>query len=149
MFVDRMRELRERIRNMYGGDARLLSADIDEKVNVAKQLLLQTHPNPEVEEAGKKKSEILLDEVKTAYRRQHTMLTNFLDDRKQDDKAEFWDRARYTTFRLLTTIGIAMIVMASYYVADRLGIPMPLRMPSQFGRPMTAWQAVMPRYQLL
>ena len=53
-----------------------------------------------------------------------------LSARKQEDWADSWEKFRLFIFRMATGIGLAALVLITYWLANRWGIPMPLRMPS-------------------
>jgi hypothetical protein len=58
-----------------------------------------------------------------------TAFKNVIDARKQEDWADSREKFRLFVFRMATGIGLAAILLFTYWFADRLGIPMPLRMP--------------------
>lgn len=53
----------------------------------------------------------------------YNILTNI---RKQEVWADYSDRNRFLVYRVLTTIGIAGVVLLTYWIAHKLEIPLPM-----------------------
>jgi CRISPR/Cas system-associated protein Csx1 len=56
-------------------------------------------------------------------------IKSLMDFRRQEDWADSVEKTRLFLFRMLTAIGLASIILTTYYLGDRWGIPMPLRLP--------------------
>lgn len=53
-----------------------------------------------------------------------------INERKQDAYADLVERFRYLLFRILTAVGIAIVILGTGYLAHKWGIPLPfLRFP--------------------
>ena len=54
----------------------------------------------------------------------------YKDTRKAESWSDFKEKFRFLCFRLITTIGIAAIILTTSWVSDVLEIPLPLRVSS-------------------
>ncbi|MEW8548575.1 MAG: hypothetical protein AB2693_34165 [Candidatus Thiodiazotropha sp.] len=61
-----------------------------------------------------------------SYRETYSAYHALVDVRRQEAKADMVERIRYLLFRMLTAIGIAAVVLATYYLAGVWGIQMPM-----------------------
>ncbi|MAC35648.1 MAG: hypothetical protein CME38_18900 [Haliea sp.] len=57
------------------------------------------------------------------------VINRLKDFRKQEDWADSWEKLRLFIFRLAAAIGFAAVVLATYWLAQKWNIPMPMRMP--------------------
>ena len=87
----------------------------------------------------KQKEEIekrLIDKIQSSnavgsYNRIAEEFYELIDLRKQEVWADFVERFRLLLFRVLTAVGIATVVLVTGYIANKLGIPLPLlRIPA-------------------
>jgi len=62
----------------------------------------------------------------TVYSRLHRLASKLSDTENRLSKFDLKERIRFFTFRVLTAIGIAAVVLGTAFVAHNLGIPLPL-----------------------
>lgn len=67
--------------------------------------------------------------VRTDYANAFSTMKDLSNARKQYDWAHFWENFRLLVFRVLSAMGIAAVVLGTYYIGWKAGIPMPLRLP--------------------
>ncbi|MET0061093.1 MAG: hypothetical protein ABW176_02255 [Candidatus Thiodiazotropha endolucinida] len=64
--------------------------------------------------------------IKTTYMRMYNAFKLVLHERRQEARADMKERIRYFVFRVLTAVGIAAVVMGTYYLAGEWGIQLPM-----------------------
>ncbi|WP_316365370.1 hypothetical protein [Candidatus Thiodiazotropha sp. CDECU1] len=67
-----------------------------------------------------------LENIRVSYSAMYTAYKALVDERRQEAKADMVERIRYLIFRILTAIGIAVVVMWTYYLAGEWGIELPM-----------------------
>lgn len=68
--------------------------------------------------------------IDNGFRRTRTALENLLDRKKEEVRADMLEKVRFLIFRIALAISLAAVVMTTYAIAGRWGIPMPmLRIP--------------------
>lgn len=64
--------------------------------------------------------------IRSMYTHIYNAYMELINQRRQEAWADFKERVRYLVFRILTAIGIAAVIMATYYLAARWGIQLPM-----------------------
>ncbi|MEW7973859.1 MAG: hypothetical protein AB2821_10295 [Candidatus Thiodiazotropha endolucinida] len=67
-----------------------------------------------------------LHNARRSYYETYNAYQILVDERRQEAKADMVERIRYLLFRMLTAIGIAAVVMGTYYLAGEWGIELPM-----------------------
>ncbi|MEW8042490.1 MAG: hypothetical protein AB2800_20075 [Candidatus Thiodiazotropha endolucinida] len=67
-----------------------------------------------------------LQNLRRSYIETYNGYQALVDERRQEAKADMVERIRYLFFRMLTAIGIAIVVMVTYYLAGEWGIQLPM-----------------------
>ncbi|MEW8288744.1 MAG: hypothetical protein AB2697_22400 [Candidatus Thiodiazotropha endolucinida] len=67
-----------------------------------------------------------LQNLRRSYSETYNGYQTLADKRRQEAKADMVERIRYLFFRMLTAIGIAAVVMTTYYLAGEWGIQLPM-----------------------
>ncbi|MEW8070682.1 MAG: hypothetical protein AB2826_09675 [Candidatus Thiodiazotropha sp.] len=67
-----------------------------------------------------------LKNLRRSYLETYNGYQTLADKRRQEARADMVERIRYLFFRILTAIGIAVVVMVTYYLAGEWGIQLPM-----------------------
>jgi len=102
---------------------------INETVTQSKKLV-QSAPNQTLE----KTKELVTHEINnkytskviSQYKVMHSTYSEVSDIRTQELEADLKVRRRYLRYRIYTTVGIALVILATYALAAWLKIPMPM-----------------------